>query len=1777
MTETLLKQRAATRAKVTKVLSKIDNLLHSGDRDRSELESISKIISGLKESLKSLDLEISGHIDESEEEIEKTIDYEFKAQLGFEKISQSLSEPNSAPLPTRQDEVLELFREQNKITLMLADSHEKSLLPKREPETFDGTDLLKFAPFMRAFENLIANKTDSASERLYYLEQYTRGMPRELVRGCLQMEPRQGYSKAMTLLRNRYGNEFATADAYIKRLEAWPQIKQEDGKALESLAVFLTGVGHYVETTSSLNHLHSPREMHSIVMKLPYRLREKWRNQVSNVIEKGNNVEFADLVEFVNAQARLINLPVFGDIKDSPSRQEPRNRPQTKPSKLDHSNRTTLMATLADGQNQISKNMSRPEHSDTRCPCTNSCHALNSCPTFSALTYDEKRNFVMKNALCFGCFRVGHRSKDCRVRLTCTICHRKHPTAFHVEKFEKKDNQVSNVGSNAIVETKSLHTGAGNSRKVALALIPVKVKSPNQRTGVITYAALDNFSSDCFISEELLDSLEISGTPAEIKLTTLQGKHSPLRTCVVNGLEIMDLEENEKVMLPLVYSKAELPIDRDEIPNRSEISDFTYLNEVPFQFVDANVGLLIGMNVPDVLKPLEIVGSDTAGPYASRHKLGWALNGPLTSSSDSTHVHRIKIENRDHIENQLKYMWNHDYQDNAANEKGRSLEDRQWEKKVSSATVLQNGHYEVPLPFKDDDVIFPNNRDQALQRLYSTKRQLTRHEKFQEEYTEFMSMMLEKGFMERVPDDESNKPAGKTWYISHHAVYHKEKKKIRVVFNCSMKFHGISLNDKLLQGPDLTNNLLGVLIRFRQGNIALVGDIEKMFYQVKVSAEYKDFLRFWWFPEGDLDKEPVEYRLTVHVFGAVSSPSCANYALRRTALDHQEQFGNEVTDTILRKFYVDDMVTSIDDEDVAIKLSREVREVCAKGGFNLTKMLSNNSTVHDQIPLEHRATDVKSVDLDKEEAFFHRALGVTWDLQSDTFGYKIDIENKPATKRGILSTTFSIYDPFGFAGPAILPAKRVFQEACRLGLDWDEEIPESLKTIWIAWINDLHLLAEYKIPRCYRPSDFLDARCEIHIFCDASEIGYGAVAYLRFLAQGQTHCSLIMAKSRLAPLKKITIPRMELTAAKLAISMKVVLEKELDLKIDDFFFWTDSTAVLKYINNKTARFQRFVANRLEFIHEQSKPDQWNYVPSKTNPADHASRGLPITDFIHLDEWKHGPTFLWNESLNTFPSKSELNLVVENNDPEVKGTVKIKACQTKVENDTMENLFKSTSSWYRLKRRVAWLLKIKECLRSKTKLETTLSLLDLQNAEHAIILYVQQSAFTQEYIDIPKGRVKCHSTLKKLNPMIDEYGIIRVGGRISQSKLSWSTKHPIIFPKGHQVAELIMREQHLKSGCLGRNTVLSAIRQNFWIIGASRLIRKITSNCIPCRKQHGKCGHQLMAELPPDRVEGDQPPFTNVGIDYFGPFCITHGRKTEKRYGVIFTCLCSRAMHLELADSLDTDACINALRRFIARRGQVKIMRSDNGSNFVGAEKQLREEILKWNQNVISETMLKHNIEWIFNPPSASHYGGAWEREIRTIRKVLNGVLNMQPMRMTNDSLNTLFCEIESILNSRPLTTISDDPNDLEPLTPNHILLMKCGPTYPPGLFSSTDLYIRRRWKQVQYLADLFWSRWKKEYVVNLQKRQKWFQSQPSHSVGDLVLLVDNNLPRNRWALGRIVKIFPDEFGFVRQVTVKSVNFNKNLSRSNLIKCKPTFVEFDRPISKIVLLKTVDEM
>ncbi|XP_059097362.1 uncharacterized protein LOC131891740 [Tigriopus californicus] len=846
------------------------------------------------------------------------------------------------------------------------------------------------------------------------------------------------------------------------------------------------------------------------------------------------------------------------------------------------------------------------------------------------------------------------------------------------------------------------------------------------------------------------------------------------------------------------------------------------------------------------------------------------------------------------------------------------------------------------------------------------------------------------------------------------------------------------------------------------------------------------------------------------------------------------------------------MLVSFDTVEKACKVVRQVRKICSYGHFNFTQIISNQRRVLDTIPSQNLKPTTRDLDFVNDDLPMERALGVVWNLQDYMLGFRIQIQDKPLNRRGILSTIHSIYDPLGIVGPAVLPAKHIFQELCRRGDDWDANLPDQLSVPWKDWLEGLSSLDSYQIPRWYG-SEVSNTPAQLLIFCDGSETGYGAVAYLITPSlNGNFQSSLVMAKSRLAPLKKISIPRLELTAAKLGLSLMVTIQREIPLITRMCYLWSDSETVLKYLKNEKTRFQRFVSNRISFIRERTELEQWKFVPGKLNPADIASRGLPVRDFVTSQMWKRGPEFLCL-GIESWPTGMKIP-EVDDNDPEIKKNP-VFCVTAKVEMDVARQFMENVSDWNVLRRSVAGLIKLQAKFRGGSP-GKRLMLHDLAYAEKAIFRFLQAQSFEEEVASIQTSRpIRKSSKLRKFTPFLDEDGVLRVGGRLSNARhLTFDQRHPIILAKGH-IATLLVRATHARSGHLGRAFVINRLRERFRIIGEGSLVKTILNDCISCRKYQGKVEAQVMADLPQDRVMGNNPPFTNTGVDLFGPFKTTRGRALQDRYGLIFKCLSSRAAHIEIVYDKSTDSFIQALRRFISRRGQVKLMRSDNGTNFIGAERELRENFQLLKQDEISQDMMNRGIEWVFNPPYSHHFGGVWEREIRTIRKVMSGLMNENRRPLTDESLNTLMCEVEAILNGRPLTPVSDDPNDMEPLTPNHLLLQRSGPTYPPGIFRDADQYAKHRWRQVQHLADVFWKRWSREYVTSLVSRSKWQEKRRNVSVNDLVLLVMENTMRSQWPLGRIMETYPDGDGNVRTVKIKTVKG-----------------EYRRPISQVVVLR-----
>ena len=1687
-------------------------------------------------------------------------------------------------------------------------------IPRSQVTKFDGDPMI-YRRFINSFKSKIEAVTDTNLDRMEYLLDFTEGEAHSIIVGYSHLPPDEGYPMALEQLEKEYGDVHIIVRAFVDKAMSWPTIKNNDAKALKGFLHFLTQCEHAVRTTPGILALQYPDNMTRLCLKLPYTLQQEWMSLASNKRQNGEDVKFQHLVNLVRKKANAWNDPLYR-IDRSNIPQAVGNNTQRGSSKQNRTERSFATSEVSEQRKgkKGKKGSSTPTSKQSKAQekpclyCKDANHPFELCERLIAANQEETVKFLKTFGVCFGCLRSGHLSRDCKQKAKCARCEGKHPTILHRDRQptsnatsnDTKDTTQNTDGAAAHCvtthEEPQIHMGTGDAEneddegECLMTVIPVKVRARDADRMIETYAFLDTGSSLSFCSENLKRQLGATGRKTQITLNTMGNRYT-MDTFIVTGLEVYNLDCTYKTKLKKVYTKGEIPISENCIPRETDIHRWPHLRGVNLPTINAEIGLLLGNRVPDAYVPLQTILGPPEAPFVTKTRLGWVAWNVVRHTSERDYKYKspvntadlIAVEETDELkklERLVRQTINLDFPERTVDDKKEnSQEDKKFIQEMSTSLKFVNNHYEMKLPFRNKEVRLPNNQRYALQRFKGLERKFRGNSKFHADYQKFMADIIEKGYAVEIPAEEIDRDDGKVWYIPHHGVYHPKKpEKIRVVFDCSAKFHGVSLNDLLLQGPDLTNNLLGVLLRFRQEPIALMADIEAMFHQVKVQKEDTDCLRFYWWPDGNMNSQPRVYKMMVHLFGAISSPSCANTALHKTADDNSGKFDAEVTNTIKRNFYVDDCLKSVDSVQKAINLTRNLTAACQNRGFHLTKWVSNSREVLEAIPTEEKAKEIKNLELDYDSLPVERALGVSWSVESDNLVFRINIKDQPATRRGILSIISSVYDPIGLAAPFILPARMILQELCRRGIGWDHKISGNPLNQWQQWLSDLPKIEALSVKRCYKPAGFGEVKTtEIHHFSDASEKGYGIASYIRLINdKGRVHCALLIGKSRVTPLKKISIPRLELTAATITVKMNRILKNELDLNIDKVYFWTDSMTVIRYHANETTRFHTFVANRINTIREGSELDQWKYVDTANNPADDASRGLAMNQSMKIKRWLEGPPFLWKPE-SEWPRQT-LSKTISEDDIEVKKQVPVNTAVVEESVTVMDRLLARYPSWHRLRKAAGWIIYAREVLRKRCilrkqtekaleieepdeekrkklanekmrKLKTapmtklgknlTMTYEILQQAEDSIIRYVQQRHFPEEMAALHKDReVKKSSPLYKLDPILVD-GILRVGGRLSRASIPEYTKHPIVLPKNTPISTIILQDIHQSVGHLGRNSMISKLRQKYWILCAATAARSIIAKCVICRRHRAKTGDQKMADLPIDRVTPDEAPFNRTGVDYFGPIEVKRGRVTVKRYGAIFTCMTTRAVHLEVAHSLDTDSCINALRRFIARRGQVKLIRSDNGTNFVGANRELREEIKKWNQSKIADALNQHGIKWEFNPPAGSHFGGVWERHIRTIRKILFSLSKEQNIRMNDEALQTLFCEVEAIINSRPITALSDDPNDLEALTPNHLLMLQPKQAPPPGLFEKDDNYARRRWRHIQYLADTFWKRWVKEYLPLLQERQKWLKPRRNLTVGDVVLIVDNTTTRNSWSMGRIISVLKDKKGLVRIASVQT--------------------------------------
>ena len=1059
-------------------------------------------------------------------------------------------------------------------------------LPKLELLKFGG-DPTEYSEFITNFVDNVECRVSDDSQRLTRLIAQCTGKAKEAIRSCVNLPEGARYSEARKTLQENFGQPHMVADAHLKRLKEL-QLKRADApslmdfaRRLEDTRRILTSMGHrYV------NRLDNEDTIIMLMRKLPEEsLKRKWADKAGDLIKAKGQAEYTDFVNFIKKTANRLNNRFGQELKFSSTDRSPNSNASK--------NNQPLVTTLG-------TKCSEEKPNTITCPKCCGRHGVWRCQSFKSASLPERLKIVKQHKLCRRCLAKGHFAKACDKNFTCRKagCGKEHHYLLHSPGDESSSEQPS-IASHSKLADDTCHTksfsalaskentaevvtkepsvmssgnsvqvsAVGTSRpRVCFKVVPVKVSGPGSDKQIATHAFLDSGSDTTLCLNSLVQDLGINSIPTNFVMATVnhEGKKSGLEV----QLNIESLTGKEKFQLDHVLTTDSLPVTTKHFATKNDVKKWPHLNGVDLPEIDSKkVTILIGTDRPDIIdNELDKRMGKKGQPFAVRTPLGWTVFGPVGDTmSNGIYCNFAISEHETSISAQLERMYNAEFRDSLTDAtQSMSVEDQRAKLIMDKSAHLVNGHYQVQLPFRNDSPSLPVSLPMAKKRLCLLKKKLEKDEKSLEQYTKAIEKYESEGSARRVPDEEVVK-LNPIWYLPHHAVFHSRKpSEPRIVFDCAAKSNGTSLNAELLQGPDNTSTLIGVINRFRVNDVAIAADVKRMFHQVYVAPEHRGALCYLWWPNGDLKREAKTYQMLVHIFGATSSPSIAGYALRKTAKDHERYFSSEAVDAVLRDFYVDDLLKSFSNAEQAIAIAKEIQQLLVKGGFQLTKWISNNREVMSAFPANERAPNVKDLDLKSDELPVDRALGIHWNVEADTFNLVARVREYPENRRGVLSSISTIYNPLGFASPLLLPGREINQELCRLRYDWNENLPHDLLTRWTEWKDGLETLNDYSIQRCFKPAEFGKVtRAELHHFADASEHhGYGTASYLRLVNdEGQIHCSFVMGKSRVKPLRSgISVPKLELTASALAIQINELITRELQfrLDIDSIHFWTDS-------------------------------------------------------------------------------------------------------------------------------------------------------------------------------------------------------------------------------------------------------------------------------------------------------------------------------------------------------------------------------------------------------------------------------------------------------------------------------------------------------------------------------------------------------------------------------------------------------------------------------------------
>ncbi|XP_065356502.1 uncharacterized protein LOC135950906 [Calliphora vicina] len=1584
-------------------------------------------------------------------------------------------------------------------------------LPPCEIDTFTGS-YEEWPSFRDLFTTAcIENNEIPKAQKLFYLRVKTSGSAGAIVKRYTLCD--ENFDHAWNALKSRYDNKRVLVDNKLKVLFNIPVATSENSESIQKIHSTVTDCLTSLKALNVKVEGWDPILIYLVSTKLPDDTLALWEQSFKSQREMPtwsqmdeflvNRFEVVERISSIKTTKERFSLPTFSHSKiQSYSSQE----------KLNQS-----------------------------CKLCNGDHHLRSCGKFRKYTVQQRIDFVFQNKICNNCLASGHTKSKCSSKNTCFICKSDHHTLLHLQKSpnspkytqnnenSKDTRNLSNKSNNSPNNQKIEHSDdtpstsancqvqanfSSNNVNILLRTALVQIEHIGELFTV--RALIDPGSQRTFISERIRSLLKLPYQKAQVEVVGIGGQvQSANKEC---NITLFAKRCNLKftlnaIVLPKLTKR--IPAISFDLPNSSQLSSLDLAD--PNFNCSSQIDLIIGNDSEHFIN-IEGIKKNICGQASAYNTIfGWVLSGPIETNTVQTFTTTVTPSENSALNNTLRQFWE---QEELPLKPVISEEDQYCETFYKQTTTRDSdGRYVVRLPLKKE---FPHSkflgpsRILALVQYSRINQSLSKTPELQNEYYNVLEEYLTLNHMEPVSYREIVSD-GKyfSFYLPHHAVVRPEHKttKVRVVFNASRSTKsGFSLNDILYTGPTLQTELITVILNWRIYKYVFSGDIQKMYRQILVHPDDRPLQRIIY--QQNPTSPIKDYQLKTVTFGVNCAPFLAIRTLHQLADDCQEKYP-KAAQILRQETYVDDILSGGHTVEEAKDSQSQILDTLKSAGFILKKITANDTQLLAQIPTE----DLYDSNLLRfHETSATKTLGIKWNALTDEFTYSFSPipQAESITKRKMLSGIASIFDPAGWITPIVVRAKMLMQQLWLEGKQWDDKVSSEILDKWNKLLTDLSHIDKIKMPRWlqYYPKDNI----QIHGFSDASKGAYCATVYLRCQSKSQVVFSnLIIAKSKVAPLQPVCLPRLELCGAVLLATLAKYVIDSLKLPQCEIYLWTDSSIVIGWLSKPPWTWETYVANRTAQIHNALPNATWGHVRTHDNPADLGTRGCKPQELSNNMLWWQGPPWL-SKPQSEWPKNNQLQTQ--------KIEQKVQCLQTSINETDILNRF---SSYHKALRVLSYVFRFYHNSITKFRSQFThtqkcLTQKEVNFVKLRLIALAQKSHYQAEFKDISNSLpISNRSSLKSLNPILDTDNILRANGRLVNASLPYNERCPIILPGNSLFCQLYLEHLHLFLAHAEYNQISRMVQTEFYISRLKPRIKKIIRHCKTCIIYKQKPCTQIMSPLPPDRCKLSAP-FQITGIDFAGPFELKGSTLRNapiiKGYVCVFVCFSTKAIHLEVCSNLSTAAFRAAFSRFVGRRGLPFRIYSDNGRNFVGASRQLKREFdsfIKSTSTDIAEKYVTHGLEWIFIPPHAPHMGGLWEAAVKSFKFHLKRVAGSHKFNF--EEFSTILTQIEGILNSRPISAMSDDPADFKALTPGHFLRGAPIMSFPENYEHKIGLI--NRWERLKAIHQQMAIRWKEDYLKSLHKRYKWKNVSTNLKSGDLVVIMDDLLPPSEWRLGRI--------------------------------------------------------